>query len=751
MAKPCPLTDLLRWPFLICSLKGKVVFAHPRVERAVGRKIRPGIGIDRLLLGSEAGEPLADLLRKLGEGATWSGRVVLRCAKAGKRRQTIGITLRRDPACRRQAWLIFGATSPGKNTMKSSRRKAGPSGDDSGELGRLRRALAKAEAIAANVTHEIRNPINVIQGLCETSLETPEADPSATLRKIRSSAQELAETVSDVLEFSRYDQGAIAVESIAFDPVRIIEESVAQFQPQAARKGVELAALIKADSPRSVLGDPIKWRRVAANLLGNAVKFTERGHVHASLEFRRHRGRLRATLKVRDTGIGIPADRLASIFEPYTQADSSTTRRFGGTGLGLTIVRSLTQAMRGDVRVISKEGAGSTFSATMVVSPDPGCQPLTDPDLSGQRFLLVGGHASVRQWTADSLATWGATCTQTTDQPEAEAAWTAAAASRQPYRRAIVDLPDDVSPRLPTLPAGQVVLVTSPGLEIRNHAQLLRPMSLTALRNHFSPPPHPSPGQAGPPEQNKPARRLRVLLAEDNEVNREVASTRLRRAGHEVSATVDGSAALELWRSKEFDAALLDIQMPLLDGLMVAMAIRAEEKARGLRRTTLVALTAMTEEADRDRCQAAGFDAYIAKPVRGAELLERLAALSANPTAGPAPDLEDEFAVRLAHAESEDAEDLRAAGRAFLRHAEQMIGRLAAARDAQEPEALSREAHGVRGMLSLMACAGLAKLAHRIERQPAEAIDQGWADALIAGLRKLREALRSRTDLSADG
>jgi len=245
MAKPCPSTEPLRWPFVICSLKGKVVFAHPLVERAVGRKLRPGIGLDRILLGTQTGETPSDLLRQLGDGAAWSGRVVLRSARAGKRKRTIEITLRRDPAYRRQAWLICGAATSGSSTMKRSRRKAGPSGDDSEELGRLRRGLAKAEAIAANVTHEIRNPLNAIQGLCETGLETPEADPCATLRKIRSSAQELAETVSDVLEFSRYDQGAIEVESIAFDPVRLVEEAVAQFQPQAARKGVERAALIK--------------------------------------------------------------------------------------------------------------------------------------------------------------------------------------------------------------------------------------------------------------------------------------------------------------------------------------------------------------------------------------------------------------------------------------------------------------------------------------------------------------------------
>ncbi|NBV53684.1 MAG: PAS domain-containing protein, partial [Verrucomicrobia bacterium] len=222
------------------------------------------------------------------------------------------------------------------------------------EHNRLRIALEKAEEVAAakwqfvaNVTHEIRNPINAIQGLCETNLETPAPVPADVLTKIQSCARELEDTVRDVLDFSRLDRGNVTIENIPFNPVRALEEVTAQFQHQAGRKGVELAALVKADSPQSVLGDPIKFRRIIANLVGNAVKFTENGHVHAELEFEERNGRLRAQLTVRDSGIGIPQDRLESIFEPFTQADASTTRRFGGTGLGLTIVRSLTQAMDG--------------------------------------------------------------------------------------------------------------------------------------------------------------------------------------------------------------------------------------------------------------------------------------------------------------------------------------------------------------------------------------------------------------------
>ncbi|NBV48902.1 MAG: hypothetical protein EBR95_07700, partial [Verrucomicrobia bacterium] len=195
------------------------------------------------------------------------------------------------------------------------------------EHNRLRIALEKAEEVAAakwqfvaNVTHEIRNPINAIQGLCETNLEAGTPPPPEVLRKIQSCARELEDTVRDVLDFSRLDRGNVTIESIPFNPVRALEEVVAQFQHQAGRKGVELAALVRADAPQSVLGDPIKFRRIIANLIGNAVKFTESGHVHAELDLEERNGRLRALLTVRDTGIGIPADRLESIFEPFTQA-----------------------------------------------------------------------------------------------------------------------------------------------------------------------------------------------------------------------------------------------------------------------------------------------------------------------------------------------------------------------------------------------------------------------------------------------
>ena len=625
------------------------------------------------------------------------------------------------------------------------------------EHNRLRVALEKAEEVAAakwqfmaNVTHEIRNPINAIQGLCETALEGPGADPAEVLAKIQRCATELEDMVRDVLDFSRLDRGNITVEHIPFNPVRALEEVVAQFQHQARRKGVELAALARADCPHSVLGDPVKFRRVLANLIGNAVKFTAQGHVHAELHFERRQERLLAHCAVQDSGIGIPADRLESIFEPFTQADASTTRRFGGTGLGLNIVRSLVLAMDGFIKVKSEPGKGSCFTAAMMVDHNPAHEAPTPPDLRAERILLVGGDAAIRHWLKRSLQAWGATCAEAETGEEAEAAWLEAEEADRPFARAVIDLPEDINPRLPAIPAERTLLLTAPELELSRQTQLLKPVTLTGLWARFAGEPPRAPEAADTEAQARPPRRpLRILLAEDNEVNREVAVARLRRAGHHVSATVDGAAALELWRTKDFDAVLLDIQMPVMDGIATATAIRAEERALGRRPTRLLALTAMTLETDRARCEAAGFDAYLAKPVRGAELLEKLDVCVAQEA--PPPVLGNEFLSALEVSEADEAEDLRCAARSYLRHADGMIDQLGTALARRDAVALERHAHGTKGMLALMGCVALAKLAGTIERQPDGPEVGPQVNELIDGLRKLRESLVSRADLTPHG
>ena len=627
--------------------------------------------------------------------------------------------------------------------------------DSTKEQQRLRIALEKAEELGAaksqfvaNITHEIRNPINAIQGLCETALESPAHATEETLQKIQRCAVDLEEMVKDVLDFARLDRGHITIEQIPFNPIRALEETMAQFHQQARRKGIEFAALTAPDAPHSVLGDPVKFRRILSNLIGNAVKFTAHGHVHCHLEFEAREERLRCRLIVDDTGIGIPSNRLEGIFDPFAQADASTTRRFGGTGLGLTIVRHLTQAMDGYVKVQSEPQQGSRFTAAIMLDPDPSERARPLPTLRDERILIAGGSAAMRQWLLQCIRFREGQGKDVATHEEAEATWQAAAANGTPFTRALLDLPDDVSPKLPAIPRESVVLLTSPDLELRGFKQLHKPLTLTSLWSELE---QSEPGEASQPAAPKPStprRHLRILVAEDNEVNREVTVSRLKRAGHEVSATVDGAAALELWGIKEFDLAVLDIQMPLVDGIGVAEGIRSAEFQTGRRRTLLLALTAMTQESDRVRCELAGFDGYLAKPMRGADLLAKIDQLigeSASPASA------NEFQSALGQLDEEEAEDLRCAARSFLRHGPQMVADLETALTQGDPETVMRQAHGVKGMLALMGCIELSRVAAQLERTPGLPPAAETCQRLIGGLRSLLQSLSTDPELTPHG
>jgi CheY-like chemotaxis protein/HPt (histidine-containing phosphotransfer) domain-containing protein/anti-sigma regulatory factor (Ser/Thr protein kinase) len=497
-----------------------------------------------------------------------------------------------------------------------------------------------------------------------------------------------------------------------------------------------------------VLGDPVKFRRILSNLIGNAVKFTENGHVHCHLEFEPRSEGLRTRIIVDDTGIGIPINRLESIFDPFTQADASTTRRFGGTGLGLTIVRNLAQAMDGYVKVQSEPSKGSRFTAALMFAADPAERARTLPSLREERVLIAGGSPAMRQWLLQCIRHREGTGLSVATNEEAENAWQAAAASGEPFTRALLDLPDDINPKLPAIPRELVILLTSPDLELRGFKQLHKPLTLTSLWSelgHHQPSPEDQPAT---PQAATPRRHLRILVAEDNEVNREVTVSRLKRAGHEVSATVDGAAALELWGIKEFDVAVLDIQMPLVDGIGVAEGIRSAEFQTGRRRTIILALTAMTQESDRVRCEQAGFDGYLSKPMRGADLITKIDQLvgeSADPTNT------NEFQAALGELDEEEAEDLRCAARSFLRHGPQMVADLEAALNQGDPEMVMRQAHGVKGMLALMGCIELSRVAAQLERTPGLPPAAETCQRLIGGLRSLLMSLSSDVKLTPHG
>ena len=623
------------------------------------------------------------------------------------------------------------------------------------EHNRLRIALEKAEELGAaksqfvaNITHEIRNPINAIQGLCETALESTTHTAGETFQKIQRCAVDLEAMVKDVLDFSRLDRGDITLEQIPFNPLRALEETMAQFYHLARRKGIEFASMTSPDAPRSVLGDPIKFRRILSNLIGNAVKFTEQGYVHCHLEFEGRDSSLIIRIILIDTGIGIALNRLESIFDAFTQADTSTTRRFGGTGLGLTIARNLAQAMGGYIKVSSVLGQGSRFTAATMMAPDTTAAAASLPSLHGEHILIAGGSLPMREWLLDCIHQREGTGFSVETDEAAGTAWESALRAGHPFTRALIDLPDDVNPKLPTIPREKMILLTSPDLELRGFKQVHKPLTLSSLwakLGHEQPvEPTATPGSAKIP----PRRRLRILVAEDNEVNREVTVTRLKRAGHEVNATVDGAAALELWGIKEFDIAVLDIQMPLVDGIGVAEGIRTAEFQTGRRRTQLLALTAMTQEADRVRCEVAGFDGYLAKPMRGSDLITKIDQLAGD---DPAPEGGNEFQAALSQSDEEEAEDLRCAARSFLRHGPQMVADLEAALNQGDPETVMRQAHGIKGMLALMGCIDLARVAAQLERTPGLPPAAETCQRLSGGLRSLLQSLISTAELTSHG
>jgi signal transduction histidine kinase/ActR/RegA family two-component response regulator len=441
----------------------------------------------------------------------------------------------------------------------------------------------------ATVSHEIRTPMNGVLGMIDVLERSPlSVEQREALGTVRYSASTLLRIIDDILDFSKIEAGRLDLESIEFSTVELIEGVAETLAPQAAAKGLKLAAYVAAGVPERVTGDPLRLQQILFNLLGNAIKFTETGSVRLSLETA---GGQALCIKVADTGIGLSREQQSRLFQPFVQADSSTTRRFGGTGLGLSIVRRLAQAMQGGIDVESEPGKGATFTVTLRLGEVAAAAPRAEPVLQGLRLGLDLPDVDEAQAIARYFEDAGARVMLA----DAGAGFTG-------IRIDGID--------------GEVLLSDGPATPEAAAPGLPRPWRRDALIRAVARAAGRTPVVAAVPVA-RAATPLngRVLVVDDNSVNRKILARQLELAGASTDSAAGGEEALELWRKGGYDLVLADLQMPTMDGFELARRIRQSEAAERRPRTPILAVTASALEEQEQKSRAAGMDGFITKPI----------------------------------------------------------------------------------------------------------------------------------------
>ncbi|MBH0200322.1 MAG: response regulator, partial [Nitrospira sp.] len=522
-------------------------------------------------------------------------------------------------------------------------------------------ALAATQAksdFLASMSHEIRTPMNAIIGMADLLQETPlSKDQKEYVGRFSRAATSLLDLINDILDISKIEAGHLELESVAFDLHDLVDKTGELMAVRAFAKKLELISFVHPDVPTYVIGDATRLRQVFVNLVGNAIKFTEQGEVAMRIDpDESEPGALRCS--VSDTGIGIPEEKLQTVFDSFTQVDSSTTRKYGGTGLGLSISKRLVELMGGHIEVTSTPGRGSTFSFVVPLSkaPTPDIAPPNTPlDIRGRRILVVDDTDSNRLVIREHLAQLGAQLIETESGMAALAELDRAQSRGEPIDLAILDyhMPDmdglDLAKVIQERPAYASLPLVMYASDMRGHASqrarelgikgyAYKPISRKRLLEALAvaldqmpvAPVAKEPAPVGPDVSALAP--LRILLVEDLEDNRDVVTLFLKGTPYRIDMAENGEIAVQKFQSGTYDLVFMDMQMPVMDGLQATAAIRQWEREHQHVPTPIVALTANAFQEELDKSLAAGCTAHLTKPIKKKTLLEAITQYARQPS-----------------------------------------------------------------------------------------------------------------------